>query len=101
MGLNFYYYDGLQPKMRAGMIKLHECTSLLKGATFMDFLFFKNFLRLFNWLCIKDSNVPGAPFIQGGTFIPDSRVGQLRAFLSFALEVLALTYHPVIKSYQH
>ena len=27
MGLNFYYYDGLQPKMRAGMIKLHECTS--------------------------------------------------------------------------
>ena len=26
MGLNFYYYDGLQPKMSAGMIKLHECT---------------------------------------------------------------------------
>ena len=25
MGLNFYYYDGLQPKMSAGMIKLHEC----------------------------------------------------------------------------
>ena len=22
---NFYYYDGLQPKMSAGMIKLHEC----------------------------------------------------------------------------
>ena len=25
MGFNSYYYDGLQPKMRAGMIKLHEC----------------------------------------------------------------------------
>ena len=26
MGLNFYYYDGLQPKMSVGMIKEHECT---------------------------------------------------------------------------
>ena len=26
MGLNSYYYDGLRPKMSAGMIKLHECT---------------------------------------------------------------------------
>ena len=25
MGLNFYYYDGLQPKMRAGIINEHEC----------------------------------------------------------------------------
>ena len=25
MGLNFYYYDGLQPKMRTGIIELHEC----------------------------------------------------------------------------
>ena len=74
-------------------------TSLLKGATFIDFWFLKNFLRIFNflflWLCIKESNyllfkrglrlfkglcllflpnVPGAMFIQGGTFIPDSRV---------------------------
>ena len=65
----------------------------------MIFLFLKNFLRIFNflflWLCIKESNyllfkrglrlfkglcllflpnVPGAMFIQGGTFIPDSRV---------------------------
>ena len=24
-GTQFFYYDGLQPKMRAGMIKLHEC----------------------------------------------------------------------------
>ena len=35
-------------------------TSLSKGAMFIDFLFLKNFLRLFNflfiWLCIKDSN---------------------------------------------
>ena len=74
-------------------------TSLLKGATFIEFWFLKNFLRIFNflflWLCIKESNyllferrlhlfrglcllilpnVPGAMFIQGGTFIPDSRV---------------------------
>ena len=73
--------------------------SLLKGATFIDFLFLKIFLRIFNflflWLCIKESNyllfkrglrlfkglgllflpnVPGAMFIQRGTFIPDSRV---------------------------
>ena len=27
MGLNFYYYDGLQPKMRAAIINEHECTS--------------------------------------------------------------------------
>ena len=25
MGLNSYYYYGLEPKMSAGMIKLHEC----------------------------------------------------------------------------
>ena len=25
MGLNFYHYDGLQPKMRAGIINEHEC----------------------------------------------------------------------------
>ena len=76
-----------------------EATSLLKGLRLIIFGFVKNFLRLFNflflWLCIKDSNylllerglrlfkglrllflpnVPGATFIQGGTFIPDSRV---------------------------
>ena len=56
----------------------------------------KNVLRIFNflflWLCIKESNhlpfkrglrllflpnVAGATFIQGGTFIPDSRVALL------------------------
>ena len=26
MGLNSYDYDGLQPKMSVGMIKLHECS---------------------------------------------------------------------------
>ena len=26
MGLNSYHYDGLQPKMSAGMIEMHECT---------------------------------------------------------------------------
>ena len=25
MGLNFYYYDGLQPKMSPGIINEHEC----------------------------------------------------------------------------
>ena len=25
-GTQFFYYDGLQPKMRAGMINEHECT---------------------------------------------------------------------------
>ena len=28
MGLNFYYYDGLQPKLRAGIINEHECNWL-------------------------------------------------------------------------
>ena len=74
-----------------------RATSLLKGATFINFDFFKNFLRIFNFLflCMKESNcllfnmdlrlfkglcllflpnVPGTMFIQGGTFIPDSRV---------------------------
>ena len=31
MGINFEYYDGLQPKMSAGMIKLHECRGPIKG----------------------------------------------------------------------
>ena len=78
-------------------------TSLLQGATFIYFWFLKNFLRIFNflflWLCIKESNyllfkrglrlfkglcllflpnVPGAMFIQGGTFILDSRVGKCK-----------------------
>ena len=26
MGLNFQYYDGLQPNIRAGIINEHECT---------------------------------------------------------------------------
>ena len=72
---------------------------LIKGTTFINYGFLKNFLRLFNflffWLCTKYpnyllckrglrlfkglcllflTNVPGAMFIQGGTFIPDSRV---------------------------
>ena len=29
MGLNFYYYDGLQPKIRAGIINEHECIRCL------------------------------------------------------------------------
>ena len=73
---------------------------LIKGGYFYWFLILKkNFLRIFNflflWQCIKESNyllfkrglrlfkglcllflpnVPGAMFIQGGTFIPGSRV---------------------------
>ena len=30
MGLNFQYYDGLQPKIRAGIINEHECTYLFQ-----------------------------------------------------------------------
>ena len=30
MGLNFYYYDGLQPKMSAGMIKLQNSILILQ-----------------------------------------------------------------------
>ena len=29
MGLNFYYYDGLQQKIRTGIINEHECTYLI------------------------------------------------------------------------
>ena len=29
MGLNFQYYDGLQPKIRAGIINEHECIVLV------------------------------------------------------------------------
>ena len=35
-GTQFFYYDGLQPKMSAGKIKEHECNSLffkIAGAT--------------------------------------------------------------------
>ena len=32
MGLNFYYYDGLQPKMRAAIINEHECSWWLVDA---------------------------------------------------------------------
>ena len=79
---------------------------LIKGGYVYWFWFLKNFLRilhfLFLWLCIKESNyllfkrglrlfkglcllflpnVPGAMFIQGGTFIPDSRVNHRLHFL--------------------
>ena len=78
-------------------------THTLKGTVFIDLRFKKTKLfRLFNflflWVCIKDSNyllfkrglllfnrlyllflpnVPGATFIQGDTFIPDSRVYEI------------------------
>ena len=42
MGLNFYYYDGLQPKMRAGIINEHEC---IWGNTVVD--------KLWLWLELK------------------------------------------------
>ena len=31
MGLNSYYYDGLQPKMSAGIINEHECMYCAKA----------------------------------------------------------------------
>ena len=40
-----------------------------------NYLLFKRGLRLFKGLCLLFlPNVPGATFIQGGMFIPDSRV---------------------------
>ena len=40
-----------------------------------NYMLFKRGLRLFKGLCLLFlPNVPGATFIQGGTFIPDSRV---------------------------
>ena len=32
-GTQFYYYDGLQPKISAGLIELHECRSF-KGQNY-------------------------------------------------------------------
>ena len=71
-------------------------TCLLKGVRLLTFLFFRYVfacftlamykkinlsvilrggLRLFNGLCLLFlQKVPGATFIQGGTFIPESRV---------------------------
>ena len=41
----------------------------------LNHLLFKRGLRLFKGLCLLFlPNIPGAMFIQGGTFIPDSRV---------------------------
>ena len=37
MGLNFYYYDGLQPKMRAGIINEHECIIKIGPSTLMPY----------------------------------------------------------------
>ena len=31
MGLNFYYHDGLQPRMGAGIINDHECKFIILG----------------------------------------------------------------------
>ena len=57
-----------------------------------NYLLFKRGLRLFKGLCLLFlPNVPGAMFIQGGTFIPDSRVPQtLSPFIvSFSVQFMA------------
>ena len=51
MGLNSYYYDGLQPKMRAGIINEHECNKSIVLLKFAGIV-----LRLLNtgivfWIC--------------------------------------------------
>ena len=47
-----------------------------------NYLLFKRELRLFKGLCLLFlPNVPGAMFIQEGTFIPDSRVHGLMSNL--------------------
>ena len=49
-----------------------------------NYLLFKRGLRLLKGLCLLFlPNIPGAMFIQGGTFIPDSRVVELMGFLYF------------------
>ena len=49
-----------------------------------NYLLFKRGLRLFKGLCLLFlPNVPGATFIQGGTFIPDSRVFVITASYGF------------------
>ena len=45
MGLNFYYYDGLQPKMRAGIINEHEC--IITFTTVANLALLYN--RLYTW----------------------------------------------------
>ena len=47
MGLNFHYYDGLQPKMSAGMIKEHECNSQTAPKIFFKFsgYFLNDFIK--------------------------------------------------------
>ena len=36
MGLNFQYYDGLQPKIRAGIINERECINEKMNIKFLD-----------------------------------------------------------------
>ena len=52
MGLNFYYYDGLQPEMRAGIINEHESTI---NSFKYDQHFSRHIFHLHN-LCIKYVN---------------------------------------------
>ena len=47
MGLNFYYYDGLQPKIRAGIINEHECTRELPEIN-------KNCEYIIFWVVLKN-----------------------------------------------
>ena len=44
MGLNFQYYDGLQPKIRAGIINEHECNMgiVLVSENHVHILFVEN-----------------------------------------------------------
>ena len=54
-------------------------------------MLFKKELRLFKGLCLLFlPNVPWAMFIQGGTFIPDSRVGSTRLFIVYELQTATL-----------
>ena len=41
MGLNFQYYDGLQPKIRAGIINEYECM-WLKNHDILELFFREN-----------------------------------------------------------
>ena len=41
MGLNFYYYDGLQPKTSAGMINEHECMWIFNHSLYLQWAYCK------------------------------------------------------------
>ena len=57
MGLNFQYYDGLQPKIRAGIINEHECTYPKVASLADDNLFYPDVCLA--WFEYKSGKIKG------------------------------------------